>query len=841
MNLVLTQVVRLIMKQAYQKTITPKKSNYFHLISGLIVCLSVSFIPWAGVAYAADICGPVLGNCQIEDRSFTVDHGDNPTTSSSLNVANQGWGKLYIVNGGEATVSNYLQIAYWENSDGLVEVSGPNSKLNVGRDLNVGVHGNGELIITDIANVNVVSSVQIGIYGDGGGSGTATVTNSARLNITNGNLTVSREEGSNGNLIISKGGTVKLNSGDAVIAARDHSNGVVNIGAASGDAAVAPGYLLINDPSKGLVFGRGNGSLVFNHTDNNYVFDPKVTGYGNIFVENGKTIINSNSSGFTGDTVVSGGTLSVSSGARLGGNIDVRNGAVLSGTGTVGTTSTGDVNIDTGGTIAPGNSIGTLKVAGDLFFNPGSMYAVEVDPNGATSDKIHVGGTATLAGSVVHVGLNGNYRPRSTYNILTADLGIVGRFDDAKSNFAFLTPILNYDDRNVNLILERNETQFVDFAKTSNQKSVAKGIASLPANSPLLQKFELLSNDTPASVLDGLSGEAHAGLVTALSQNSTQASTLALSHLRSNMSAGYLPGAMLAQADYMPIPAQAMPRSAAQPLWFQAIGSKQRINGNSNTADIKQDTYGMFTGGDFSVGKGWRLGASLGYTNSKMRMDNRNSKADIDTYTVTTYGGKSFPMANNNAKLNLLMGGSYSWHKIKTDRHAYLSDWSHKLKSNYSANTTQLFGELSYAMQFDDFTIEPFANLAWNRLSIGSFSESGGATALSSKSHTQNNTNSTLGVRASTKFDIGRSTAFVSASLGWQHTFGNINPARSMAFNSGNSFKITGAPIARNSAVVGLSAGVSLSKNTRLGLAYNGQIGGGRTDHSGSINLNWQF
>lgn len=684
------------MKQAHQKTLTPKKSNYYYLIGGSVFCLGLFFNLQVELAFAAELCeqDTPLIECKIEDATFSINNDDS-----------------FVIKD---------------------------------HNLYVGYEGNGVL---DIINGGMV-------------------------HIANDKLIVGVKKNSNSSITISKNGFLQLDSGNAVIAESDHSNGIINIGSASGDAAVAPGYLLINGVDKGIVFGQGNGSLVFNHTDNNYVFDPMITGYGTISVKNGKTIINSNSGGFSGDTIVSDGTLSVSSGATLGGNIEVKNGAVLSGAGTFGTANTGDVTIDTGGTIAPGNSIGTLKVAGDLFFNPGSIYAVEVDPSGATSDKIHVGGSAKLAGSVVHIGLNGNYKPRSTYNILTADNGLVGRFDDVSSNFAFLDPVLKYDSHNVNLALERNNVQFVDFAKTSNQKSTAKGIASLPASSPLLQKFELLSNDTPASVLDGLSGEAHAGLATALRQNSSQASTLALSYLRSNMSAGYLPGAMIAQAsysDYMPIPAQAMPRSAALPLWFQAIGSKQRINGDSNTADIKQDTYGMFTGGDFSVGNGWRLGASLGYANSKMRMDNRNSKADIDTYTVTTYGGKSFPMTTSNAKLNLLMGASYSWHKIKTDRHVNLNDWSHKLKSNYKANTTQLFGELSYAMQFYDFTIEPFVGLEFNRLSINSFTESGGATALSSKSHTQNNTNSILGVRASSKFDIGQSTAFASAGLGWQH------------------------------------------------------------------------
>ena len=47
----------------------------------------------------------------------------------------------------------------------------------------------------------------------------------------------------------------------------------------------------------------------------------------------------------------------------------------------------------------PGNSIGTIAVAGNLSFAPGSFYVVEVSPT--SSDRTVVNGTATLEGTVL--------------------------------------------------------------------------------------------------------------------------------------------------------------------------------------------------------------------------------------------------------------------------------------------------------------------------------------------------------------------------------------------------------------------------------------------------------
>ena len=90
---------------------------------------------------------------------------------------------------------------------------------------------------------------------------------------------------------------------------------------------------------------------------------------------------------------------------------------MLGGNGTIGNTT---IN---GGTLSPGNSIGTLTVQGNLVLTSAAAYIVEVSPTAA--DRTNVTGTASLAGTVQAVFGPGAYIAR-TYTILSAAGGRTG-------------------------------------------------------------------------------------------------------------------------------------------------------------------------------------------------------------------------------------------------------------------------------------------------------------------------------------------------------------------------------------------------------------------------------
>ena len=151
----------------------------------------------------------------------------------------------------------------------------------------------------------------------------------------------------------------------------------------------------------------------------------------------------------------------------IGGTIIVDQGAGLGGGGTV-----NNIVVSGGGTLMPGNSIGTLTAEGNVVFEAGSVYEVEVNAEGE-SDKLLVGGTATIEGGTVSVlAAAGNYRWSNDYVIITAEGGVTGTFNDMDVDLPFLTPYLSYDPNNVTLTLVRNDRSFASVAATPNQIAV---------------------------------------------------------------------------------------------------------------------------------------------------------------------------------------------------------------------------------------------------------------------------------------------------------------------------------------------------------------------------------
>ncbi|WP_427846587.1 autotransporter-associated beta strand repeat-containing protein [Brevundimonas pishanensis] len=152
---------------------------------------------------------------------------------------------------------------------------------------------------------------------------------------------------------------------------------------------------------------------VLNLTDSgNVTYASVLSGTGQVMFEgDGTRLLTGNSAAFAGTISVNGGTLLVgnATGGLLGGSINVGNGATLGGSGRIGWGVGSRVTIASGAVLAPGNSIGTLSIAGDLVFENGARFEVEVDPLGVGADRVAVSGKAVLnGGTVAHIGATGN-------------------------------------------------------------------------------------------------------------------------------------------------------------------------------------------------------------------------------------------------------------------------------------------------------------------------------------------------------------------------------------------------------------------------------------------------
>lgn len=653
----------------------------------------------------------------------------------------------------------------------------------------------GTLILSGTNSYSGGTTIQSGTLQIGNGGTTGSIAG----NVANsGTLAFARSDATSFGGTISGTGAVRILSGTVTLTA---DNGY------TGGTSIATGATLQlgNGGTAGGLTGNvaNNGTLVFNRS-NDIVFAGVFSGAGSIRqAGSGETELTGDSSGYTGTTTVAAGTLAVN--GRLGGALTVLAAGRLQGTGTLG-------NTIVSGTIAPGNSIGTLNVAGNIVFNTGSTYEVEADATGL-ADRIVATGTATINGGTVSVLAGaGNYRPETNYLILHADGGITGtgRFGGVTSNLAFLDPSLSYDGNNVYLRLRRNDISFASIGATPNQRATGTATQALGWNSPVFAAAVNLSTEQARAAFDQLSGEIHASARTALIEDSRFLRDAATDRLRTADS-GFA-------------------------VWGNGFGSWGHWGSDGNAARVNRSINGFVLGADAPVLGKARLGIVGSYGKASFDTRAHSSSGKRESYEFGIYGGADLGAAA------VRIGVSHGWHQLDTTRLVAFPGFSDSLKGERDARTTQVFGEFAYRIELGATRVEPFADFAHVRLSTDGITEKGGAAALRLASADSSTSFSTLGLRAAPSFSLGGAKLTARGTLGWRHAFGDVTPLSAMQFASGgDSFRIAGTPIARNAAALDTGIDIALTSRAVLGIAYGGQFGSGASDQSVRASFNLGF
>ncbi len=712
--------------------------------------------------------------------------GSNWTANSnSISVGRTGTGTMIIEDGG-AVSSSWGLIGVQSGSDGAVTVSGPQSKWTMSGRFLVSDLGKSILMIE---NGGTVSNADATIGRDSGSNGAVMVTGPGSRWINSLSLTVGSVGTGIGTMTIGDGGFVDV-AGTTYVARSGSSTGTVNIGAAAREAAIAPGTL-----NTALVqFGSGTGSLVFNHTDvtGTYAFTPGISsGSGTTAIDHyaGFTRLTGDSSASGMPTNIHGGTLAIDN--ILGGYITVTDGGTVSGTGTA---------------------------SGKLAFNTGSYYLVEMD--GTHADQgLTVGVGASLAGTVM---LTGDYDAQLGQEIvILTSPGFGSTFADVVVPSVFMTPTLNYDTSTAGAhyvkVTVDQTVAFGDLAQTHNQRSLASGLDTLASGNSLFDTLILLESEGAArDAYDQMSGEAHASLMGALMENSQQAVSAVNDRIHATFEAEAGERSTAAYGDTI---------DGENGFWLTGYGNWTDTDATSNTAQMDNTLGGFVAGIDREVGNNARLGLLGGYSQTSTRVDALASSGDADSYTIGVYGGAEKSTGNGTAGISF--GALYTWHSIETTRQVTIPV-TETLAGDYDARSYQFFAEAGYEVKTDRFALEPFAGVSYINLKTDAYSETGGISALSAGTQTNDTTYTTLGLRSSLQLADRVNTR---GMVGWRHAFGDVDPASTFTIAGSTPFTVLGAPIAEDAAVTELGLDVNVTDNVMIGASYEGQYGDGATAH----------
>lgn len=212
-------------------------------------------------------------------------------------------------------------------------------------------------------------------FGDGLGTSNVVIANGAELGI--GGITLANSVSGGGRIVKTGGLTATLTGTNTHTGGIDIQDGGLNVTGSgalgTGSVTIASGAQLNYTAPSAATFSNGlSGAGTFNKL-----------GAGQLTFANNFSV----------------GALNVNAGsARINtiatGNVAVSSGARLDGTGRIIGTLTNS------GTVAPGNSIGTLTVQGNYVHNTNSVLEIEFDANG-NIDLLNVTGNATINGGTI--------------------------------------------------------------------------------------------------------------------------------------------------------------------------------------------------------------------------------------------------------------------------------------------------------------------------------------------------------------------------------------------------------------------------------------------------------
>ncbi|MHC1481277.1 autotransporter outer membrane beta-barrel domain-containing protein, partial [Frateuria aurantia] len=781
----------------------------------------------AGLVLSGSVAGDVDNSGSLSLDGGTV--SGSVADGGSLNVTSSGGSVGSLSGAGSTTLSGDLT---------LTDASGTYSGV---------ISGAGELIVSGgTETLTGASSFSGGTKIAGGqinignaealGTGTLTMANGTTLGFVADDLDVSNAIAlsGNGDPTIDTGSYDETLSGviSGSGALSKTGTGTLTLTANStytGGTTVSEGTLQLgNGGTTGWVTGDitidSAGSLVFNRSDD-VTYTGSLSGSGSIVKKSDDILtLSGDSSDFDGDTEIADGTLDIT--GSLGGNLVMDDGTVLTGTGTVGNTT-----LLSGSTISPAGdaTMGTLSVHGDLTIDQGSTYIVNTNATGS-ADLISVTGTATInGGEVEDISANGTWAQNTRYTIVTASGGVSGTFDGVTSNFAFLTPSLEYDADNVYLYLSRNDTSFASVGGTYNERNTGAGLQSVGGGT-VYDAVTGMSTGQARAAFDQLSGEIHANTETAILNDSRYVRDTVANHL------ALYPDCSDGQAR-QPSTTNGRDLQACNghgSAWASTWGHWGSMAGDGNAARTTNAGGGVIVGADARVGDHSVLGVMVGHSEETVGTAQRDSTAQVLSNHLGIYGSTAW------GGFQLRAGLLGSREEIVTHRQVSLSTISESLNADYHANLLQGFVEGAYRFSFSHGSVEPYVNLARVHLQTDGFQENGGDAALAGNSHTSTIDYGSAGVRGSWVLDA-RSGISLWGRLGYQQAWSGRVPTSSLRFSGGDDFSVAGVPVARRTGLADIGLEFKISPRTRVDAGYTGQFGSGIKDQGGRLNLTVSF
>lgn len=539
-----------------------------------------------------------------------------------------------------------------------------------------------------------------------------------------------------------------------------------------------------------------------------------------------------------GPVLVNAGTLKVNAALSTIG-VTVNSGGTLSGVGPV----IGNISVASGGTLAPGDTIGTLSVgAGNVTLASGSNFAIDIDgrnyvaTGGAgTYDRLAMSiGSAFTAGGTLRPVLRGIAGGNNTFTPVLGDRFTVVTADAVSGQFASVAQPVSgmgtnqrfdvlYNTKNVQLVVTPGS--FATLGNASGWK--LNGIAAAGGLDPVRPAAGTRSGNLQ-SLFNGLYGMDANQYGTAFQQLSGEIH--AHNMLLANVTARETTQSVL-DAAAMPVGdcGDSADRRAGSEqrqgscddgrnhmaIWTRLSGQHLKVGDTPASQGFKADRYGFVAGIHLLNNADTRLGLGGGYAETDANALT-GSTSKLSEGSLFVYGAKEL----GPIRLGAMLGWSTT--EARADRPMALLSGNSVARSSYNMET--VYGSLEARMTLpvgSSARIQPVAGLSFANTSADAIGETAPDpnTALGLPRGEWNTAHSKLGVEADFRL---KGTIGASVFGNWLHKLSG-DPAAMRAVTLGNAaWTVQADGTGEDAFEFGAAVNAKLSSKASLRLEYRG-------------------
>jgi len=602
---------------------------------------------------------------------------------------------------------------------------------------------------------------------------------------------------------------------------------------------------------QGNILNNANVRFVNNTTG---TFGGTISGTGGVNFNGTGTVAFGTDQTYTGNSNVQNGTLRLN--ASLTNDVIVAAPGTLAGNGFI----TGDVTL--AGTMAPGNSIGTMTINGNYTTSAGSVQQIEIAAGGNTpgvhNDLITVNGNVTLSGGNVSVitPTSGGFGGGQKYTFLQHTGTRSGTFSGITTNSAFLNATLVYDPNAVAFLISRNSTNLRDVAETFNQRQVATYLDqnNMMASGDFLDVLDqVLTLDAAGarSAFDQLGGAIYGSAAQANFQNVTLMYNMLRRNVRNDdelgspafasdladagsfdsdiMLVGYSPDS---RASIVPVQTTGMRRRRIWNAWTTTYGS-------GNESDDSIGFYGA--GGTMAsvyrnLDDAWKFGGFGAYNYVSLR-----SESPARQRTQQNSGQFGTYLRGDDGTNYLMWAMAMGFDNYESNRQIQFGNITRQASGDHEGYQYSSYFEFGRQFNLWPFDIEPFMALQYAYSRQNPFTETGaGGVNLQVGGIDADSLRSVLGSRLLWDvLTLAGKPVRPEMHIAWIHEFMDETTSFNSVFAGvgGTSFATQGTDFGRDWGLFGGGVNFAVTDRILLAAHYDMQTNDRSTVHLGSATM----